>query len=56
MEAKFVGIDVSKLKLDFDCLPVSAPRQFDNDAQGIGALVEWLKFPRENCNSYLRRG
>jgi transposase len=43
MEAKFVGIDVSKLKLDFDCLPVSAPRQFANDAEGIAALVEMLK-------------
>jgi transposase len=43
MEAKFVGIDVSKLKLDFDCLPVSAPQQFANDAEGIAALVEMLK-------------
>lgn len=43
MEAKFVGIDVSKLTLDFDCLPVSAPQQFANDAEGIGALVELLK-------------
>lgn len=43
MEAKFVGIDVSKLTLDLDCLPVSAPRQFSNDAEGIDALVELLK-------------
>lgn len=43
MEAKFVGIDVSKLTLDFDSLPVSAPQQFTNDAEGIGALVELLK-------------
>lgn len=43
MEAKFVGIDVSKLTLDFDCLPISAPQQFANDGEGIGALVEWLK-------------
>ena len=43
MEAKFVGIDVSKLKLEFDCLPVSAPQQFANDAEGIAALVEVLK-------------
>ena len=43
METKFVGIDVSKLMLDFDCLPVSAPRQFANDITGIGALVELLK-------------
>jgi transposase len=43
MEAKFVGIDVSKLTLDFDCLPLSAPQQFSNDTDGIGALVELLK-------------
>ena len=43
MEAKVIGIDVSKLKLDFDCLPVSAPQQFGNDAEGIGALVELVK-------------
>ena len=43
MEARFVGIDVSKLTLDFDCLPVSAPQQFTNDAEGIAALVELLK-------------
>ena len=43
METKFVGIDVSKLTLDFDCLPVSAARQFANDANDIGALVELLK-------------
>jgi transposase len=42
MEAKFVGIDVSKATLDVDCLPVSTPRQFSNDAGGIAALVEWL--------------
>ena len=43
METKFVGIDVSKLTLDFDCLQVSAPQQFSNDMKGIGALVEMLK-------------
>ena len=43
METKFVGIDVSKLTLDFDCLPVSAPLQFANDAVGIAALVDLLK-------------
>jgi transposase len=42
MEAKFVGIDVSKATLDVDCLPVSTPRQFSNDASGIAGLVEWL--------------
>jgi transposase len=43
METKFVGIDVNKSVLDFDCLPVSAPRQFTNDAEGIVALVDLLK-------------
>lgn len=43
METKFVGIDVSKLTLDFDCLPVNAPQQFANDAGGIVALVDLLK-------------
>lgn len=43
METKFVGIDVSKLTLDFDCLPVSAPQQFSNDAVGIAALVALLQ-------------
>jgi transposase len=42
MEAKFVGIDVSKLALDFDCLPTSNPRQFSNDTGGIEAIVELL--------------
>lgn len=43
METKFVGIDVSKLTLDFDCLPVSAAQQFTNDAAGIAALVALLQ-------------
>ena len=43
METKSVGIDVSKLALDFDCLPVSAPQQFSNDADGIAALVVLLQ-------------
>ena len=43
METKFVGIDVSKLTLDFDCLPVSAARPFANDAVGIAALVALLQ-------------
>ena len=43
METKFVGIDVNKSVLDFDCLPVSATRQFANDAEGIVALVDLLK-------------
>lgn len=43
METKFVGIDVSKLTLDFDCLPVDAPQQFANDSVGVEALVALLK-------------
>ena len=43
METKFVGIDVSKLTLDFDCLPVSASQPFANDAVGIAALIALLQ-------------
>ena len=43
METKFVGIDVSKLTLDFDCLPVSTSQQYTNDAVGMAALVASLK-------------
>jgi transposase len=43
MQTKFVGIDVSKLALDFDCLPISATQQFSNDASGIAALVALLQ-------------
>lgn len=42
MEAKFVGIDVSKATLDVDCLPLRAARQFSNDGSGIAALLQWL--------------
>lgn len=43
METKFVGIDVSKLTLDFDCLPISASQQFANDTAGVTALVALLQ-------------
>jgi len=43
METKFVGIDVNKLTLDFDCLPVSAAQPFTNDAVGIAAAVALLQ-------------
>jgi transposase len=43
MQTKFVGIDVSKLALDFDCLPISATQQFSNDTAGIAALVALLQ-------------
>ena len=49
METKFVGIDVSKLTLDFDCLPVSAPKQFANDSVGIAALVVLLQYSGVEC-------
>jgi transposase len=38
----FVGIDVSKAKLDVCCLPGGERRQFDNDPEGRKQLVEWL--------------
>jgi transposase len=43
MNTKFVGIDVNKLILDFDCLPVSAAQPFTNDLSGIAALVALLQ-------------
>ena len=43
MEAKFVGIDVSKAHLDIDCLPFSRAQQFANDEEGINALTNLLK-------------
>lgn len=43
MNTKFVGIDVSKLTLDLDCLPVSAAQSFTNDSLGIAALVAALQ-------------
>jgi transposase len=38
----FVGVDVSKSKLDVRCLPGSEYRQFDNEPEGRAALMEWL--------------
>ena len=43
MEVNFVGIDVSKTSLDFDCLPDCAPQQFGNDEEGIAALAGLLE-------------
>jgi transposase len=43
MEAKFVGIDVSKATLDLDCLPQAAPQSFANDEIGIANLAQLLK-------------
>lgn len=39
MEIRFVGVDVSKLFLDFDCLPTKAPERFDNSEEGIKSLI-----------------
>jgi transposase len=38
----FVGIDVSKDKLDVCCLPGGAFRQFNNKPEGHTALLAWL--------------
>lgn len=38
----FVGIDVSKSKLDVHCEPSGEFRQFDNDAAGRKQLLAWL--------------
>ena len=43
METRFVGIDISKLTLDFDCLPISATQQYANDAVGIATVVALLQ-------------
>jgi transposase len=38
----FVGIDVSKAKLDVCCLPGGEYRQFSNDREGHAKLIQWL--------------
>jgi transposase len=38
----FVGIDVSKDRLDVHRLPEGTARRFDNTPQGLAALVAWL--------------
>lgn len=38
----FVGIDVSKAKLDVCCLPSGEWREFENTLAGFAALVKWL--------------
>jgi transposase len=40
---EFVGIDVSKVTLDVACRESKEYRQFENNAKGIDALIEWLK-------------
>ncbi len=46
MDAKFVGIDVSKVALDFDFLPNGSAQQFSNDPDGISALLALLVTPQ----------
>ena len=48
MEVKFVGIDVSKPPLDFDCSD-RAPQQFGKDEEGIAALVGLLEGSGVEC-------
>jgi transposase len=43
----FVGVDVSKAKLDVCCLPRGEARQFDNDPAGRAQLVAWLLSQRD---------
>jgi transposase len=43
VEPVHVGIDVSKAKLDVCLLPSGQTAVFDNDAQGIRQLVDWLR-------------
>lgn len=38
----FVGIDVSKTRLDVGLCPSGATKSVPNDAPGIKTLVEWL--------------
>jgi len=49
MNAKYVGIDVSKLTLDVDSLPEKAAKQYSNDEAGIAALLTHL------CDSGVER-
>lgn len=42
-EQTYVGIDVSKARLDVDQYPVSEPRQFEQSARGHHTLVEYLQ-------------
>lgn len=39
----YVGIDVSKAQLDACLLPTGEARSFANDAQGLRALLRWLR-------------
>jgi len=40
--AIYVGIDVSKARLDVALLPAGEARSFSNDPQGVAALRDWL--------------
>jgi transposase len=39
----FIGIDVSKARLDVACRPAGQARQYPNDPEGIAALVDHLR-------------
>ena len=40
---RFVGIDVSKDRLDVNLRPDNTVRQFANTSEGLDALLEWLR-------------
>jgi transposase len=42
-KCEYIGIDVSKATLDAACRKSAEYRQFNNNARGIEALLEWLK-------------
>ena len=43
MSEQFVGVDVSKSRLDVAQRPSGVLRSFENTDEGIAALVEWVK-------------
>jgi len=43
MTPSFVGIDVSQHHLDVHVRPAHLRRRFDNSAEGIAALLDWLR-------------
>ena len=42
VQGAFIGIDVSKSRLDVDAYPNVTPRSFPNDETGRGELSDWL--------------
>jgi transposase len=43
MNTTFIGVDVSKDRLDAATLDATAKRQFTNDQDGVAQLVEWAR-------------